>query len=72
MTPALATIEADHIHNLPDLLRRYNYHKIKYYWNSERTIVHLQVYTSNRRGADTVSGALGFIAASSEPLVTKM
>ena len=32
----LATIEADHIHNLPDLLRRYNQHKIKYYWKSER------------------------------------
>lgn len=32
----LAAIEANHVHNLPDLLRQYTHHKIRYYWNSER------------------------------------
>jgi len=34
---ALSAGEADHIHNLPDLLRRYSPRKLRYYWNSERT-----------------------------------
>lgn len=33
----LCTPEANHIHNLPDLLRRYSPRKLKYYWNLERT-----------------------------------
>lgn len=31
-----STIQANHIHNLPDLLRRYSPRKLKYYWNLER------------------------------------
>ena len=33
---ALSAVEADHLHNLPDLLRRYPFRKLRYYWNSER------------------------------------
>jgi hypothetical protein len=33
---ALSASEADHIHNLPDLLRRYSPRKLIYYWNVER------------------------------------
>jgi hypothetical protein len=29
--------QANHIHNLPDLLRRYSPRKLKYYWNTERS-----------------------------------
>ena len=32
------TAQADHIHNLPDLLRRYSPRKLKYYWNRERPL----------------------------------
>lgn len=32
----LSAGEADHIHNLPDLLRRYSPRKLRYYWNTER------------------------------------
>ena len=32
----LAAIEADHVHNLADLLRQYTLHKIRYYWDVER------------------------------------
>ena len=31
-----ADLEADHIHNLPDLLARYSIQKLDYYWNVER------------------------------------
>ena len=34
---ALSAWEADHLHNLPDLLRRYSPRKLKYYWERERT-----------------------------------
>jgi hypothetical protein len=30
-------VEADHIHNLPDLLATYSPEKLSYYWNVERT-----------------------------------
>ena len=33
---ALSAIEADHLHNLPDLLRHYSPRKLNYYWNLER------------------------------------
>jgi hypothetical protein len=29
-------IEADHIHNLPDLLRNYSTERLQYYWEMER------------------------------------
>ncbi len=31
-----STMQANHIHNLPDLLRRYSPRKLRYYWNRER------------------------------------
>ena len=31
-----ATMEADHVHNLPDVLRRYDPEKLVYYWDKER------------------------------------
>jgi len=34
----LGAAQADHIHNLPDLLRRYSPRKLKYYWNRERPL----------------------------------
>ena len=33
---ALSAWEADHLHNLPDLLRRYSPRKMRYYWQRER------------------------------------
>ena len=30
------TAQADHLHNLPDLLRRYSPRKLYYYWDKER------------------------------------
>lgn len=33
---AFAAAEADHLHNLPDLLREYSPAKLKYYWDVER------------------------------------
>lgn len=30
------TSQADHLHNLPDLLRRYSPRKMRYYWDFER------------------------------------
>ncbi len=33
----LCAAQANHIHNLPDLLRRYSPRKLKYYWNTERS-----------------------------------
>lgn len=32
----LSALEANHVHNLPDLLREYAPEKLKYYWNIER------------------------------------
>ncbi|MGA8346968.1 MAG: hypothetical protein WBQ11_01990 [Isosphaeraceae bacterium] len=32
----LCAVEADHIHNLPDLLADYTPQKLYYYWNAER------------------------------------
>jgi|GEM_PF-1251993 len=32
----LSAVEADHLHNLPDLLRRYSLRKLRYYWDIER------------------------------------
>ena len=32
----LGAAQADHIHNLPDLLRRYSPRKLKHYWSIER------------------------------------
>ena len=34
----LGAAQADHIHNLPDLLRRYSPRKLKYYWERERPL----------------------------------
>ncbi len=31
-------LEADHIHNLPDLLKDFSEDKLKYYWEIERTL----------------------------------
>ena len=36
----LCAIEADHIHNLPDLLADYLRDKLVYYWDVERAAVH--------------------------------
>ena len=33
----LGAAQADHIHNLPDLLRRYSPRKLKHCWNMERS-----------------------------------
>ena len=33
---ALCAAEANHLHNLPDLLRRYSPRKLRYYWSLER------------------------------------
>ncbi len=30
-------VEADHIHNLPDLIRNFSPDRLKYYWEVERT-----------------------------------
>ncbi len=35
--PDRCFIEADHIHNLPDLIRNYSPSALAYYWNVERT-----------------------------------
>lgn len=32
----LATLEADHVHNLADLVRQYDLEKLVYYWDHER------------------------------------
>lgn len=32
----LSALEANHVHNLPDLLREYAPEKLEYYWNIER------------------------------------
>ena len=32
----IGAMQADHIHNLPDLLRRYSPRKLRYYWDMER------------------------------------
>jgi hypothetical protein len=34
--PARSAVEADHIHNLPDLLADYSLDKLQYYWAIER------------------------------------
>lgn len=31
-------IEADHVHNIPELLARYSPEKLSYYWETERPI----------------------------------
>jgi hypothetical protein len=33
---ARAAVEADHIHNLPDLISDYEDHRLRYYWEYER------------------------------------
>ena len=34
----LCTDQANHLHNLPDLLRCYSPRKLKYYWHTERNL----------------------------------
>ncbi len=34
--PEWAATEASHVHNLPEVLRRYDPKKLAYYWNAER------------------------------------
>ncbi|MBV9849971.1 MAG: hypothetical protein JO250_09900 [Armatimonadetes bacterium] len=31
-----AAIEADHIHNIPHLIKDYSLHRLKWYWEAER------------------------------------
>lgn len=42
-------IEADHIHNLPDLVRDYQPARLRYYWDIERPSFMAQVPESERR-----------------------
>ncbi len=35
----LCTDQANHLHNLPDLLRRCSPRKLKYYWHTERDLL---------------------------------
>lgn len=35
--PDLCAVEADHLHNLPDLLSDFSGEKLAYYWGVERT-----------------------------------
>ncbi len=34
---ARCAVEADHVHNLPTLLRRCHIDRVRFYWNTERT-----------------------------------
>src|SRR5262245_18964015 len=43
-----AAAEADHVHNLPDLLREYSDERLRYYWQVERP-----AFLNRARGADT-------------------
>lgn len=58
---ALCAVEADHLHNLLDLLRRYSPRKLNYYWNRERA-----VYITRKGGQPMVFEELW---AELEPLV---
>ncbi len=58
------TAQADHLHNLPDLLRRYSPRKLKYYWDRERPLF------ISRRGGQPI--AFEEIWAELEPLVTAL
>jgi hypothetical protein len=40
-------IEADHIHNVPDLLAHFSSEKLAYYWNIERTCYMTQTPTAD-------------------------
>jgi len=35
--PRRVFVEADHLHNLPDLLTHYSLDRLEYYWHAERT-----------------------------------
>lgn len=58
------TAQADHLHNLPDLLRRYSPRKLRYYWNAERPAF------ISRMGGQPL--AFEEIWAELEPLVTAL
>ena len=60
---ALCAVEANPLHNLPDLLRRYSPRKLRYYWSLERT-----AYINQRGGQPMVFEELW---AELEPLVPK-
>jgi hypothetical protein len=46
--PRRCLIEADHIHNLPDLVRDYRPERLRYYWDIERPSFIAQVPESER------------------------
>ena len=52
-------LEADHIHNLPDLLADYSPQKLYYYWNAERTEYVRQVGVDQAVGWDELWQRLG-------------
>lgn len=47
---AKAASEADHLHNLPDLLRDYKWDKLEYYWDIERPCYINRAAPDDRRG----------------------
>jgi len=55
----LCALEADHIHNLPDLLADYTSQKLYYYWNAERPDYVRQVGVDQAVGFEELWQRLG-------------
>jgi hypothetical protein len=52
--PAACAIEADHIHNLPDLLSNFSEETLVHYWHTERPAFLAQIPDEERSGWESL------------------
>jgi hypothetical protein len=55
----LCALEADHIHNLPDLLADFSADRLAYYWNCERAAYIAQIPENQLAGWESLWRQLG-------------
>jgi len=56
--PDRCAVEADHIHNLPDLLRNFSPDLLRFYWDTERTAFISQSSASDLASFEPLWGRL--------------
>jgi hypothetical protein len=67
--PAQAAIEADHLHNIPALLRHYSPELLRYYWEVERPGYAARISPAARADWEPLWSALRVAAAREEAAV---
>lgn len=71
---SLCALEADHVHNLPGLLKQYSPELLKYYWDVERPsfISQSEAARHNVQGFEPLWESLrGLVEDHTEPALTK-